>query len=160
MKTVLALVAVSILASGCASIVEGSSQQVSVKTIDKGNDVNDAFCELTNSKGTYFAKTPATVKIDKASAPINVKCTKEGYQVGTAIVESFTKAMVFGNIIFGGPIGAGVDMATGAAFIYPNLITVLMGQNIVLNKEDNAKAFAAEEAAKNGTTTTVPTTPK
>jgi phosphoketolase len=34
-----------------------------------------------------------------------------------------------GNILFGGPIGAGVDMASGAAYDYPNLITVMMGSN-------------------------------
>jgi phosphoketolase len=34
--------------------------------------------------------------------------------------------MAAGNIIFGGPIGAGVDAATGAAFDYPSLIKVLM----------------------------------
>jgi phosphoketolase len=42
-------------------------------------------------------------------------------------VNSSTKGMAFGNILFGGPIGAGVDMASGAAYDYPNLITVMMG---------------------------------
>ena len=42
-------------------------------------------------------------------------------------MNSSTKAMAFGNILFGGPIGAGVDMASGAAYDYPNLITVMMG---------------------------------
>jgi hypothetical protein len=143
------LIVLCLFLNGCASIVEGSSQQVSVKTIDKGVDLNEAFCEMVNSKGTYFVKTPGSVKIDKANAPLEVKCSKEGYQPGLASVESFTKAMAFGNILFGGPIGAGIDMATGAAYIYPNLITVLMGEKIVLDKEANAKQFAEEEAKKN-----------
>jgi hypothetical protein len=35
--------------------------------------------------------------------------------------------MAFGNILFGGFIGAGVDVATGAAYDYPNLLTVDLG---------------------------------
>jgi hypothetical protein len=34
--------------------------------------------------------------------------------------------MAFGNIIFGGIIGAGIDMGNGSAYDYPNLITVSM----------------------------------
>ena len=148
MKTILALVAVSILASGCATITEGGKQQIAVKTVNNGNDLNEAFCELSNTRGTYFVKTPNSITVEKSTNPLNVKCNKEGFQVGTAVVESFTKADVFGNILLGGPIGVGVDMMSGAAYIYPNLITVLMGQSITLNKEENAKAFAAEEEAK------------
>lgn len=32
--------------------------------------------------------------------------------------------MAFGNLLFGGVIGAGVDIGTGAAYDYPNLISV------------------------------------
>lgn len=42
---------------------------------------------------------------------------------------SKTKGMAFGNIVFGGVIGAGVDMADGAAYDYPNEI------NMNLNKK-------------------------
>lgn len=41
-------------------------------------------------------------------------------------VSSSLKAMTFGNIIFGGIIGAGVDAATGAACQYPGVIPVAM----------------------------------
>lgn len=34
--------------------------------------------------------------------------------------------MAAGNILFGGLIGVGIDVATGAAFDYPTLITVPM----------------------------------
>ena len=34
--------------------------------------------------------------------------------------------MAFGNILIGGVIGVGVDVATGAAYDYPDLITVQM----------------------------------
>ena len=38
------------------------------------------------------------------------------------------RAMAFGNIIFGGAIGAGIDMADGSAYDYPKNITLEMGK--------------------------------
>jgi hypothetical protein len=45
-----------------------------------------------------------------------VACTKEGYTPATTSVASSTKAMAYGNVLFGGLVGAGVDAATGAAY--------------------------------------------
>jgi hypothetical protein len=45
--------------------------------------------------------------------------------------------MAFGNILFGGLIGVGVDMSTGAAYDYPALITVPM-QAAATNTETTA----------------------
>jgi phosphoketolase len=52
-----------------------------------------------------------------------VSCSKEGFGTESIVVKSATKGMAAGNIIFGGVIGGGVDVATGAAYDYPNLIT-------------------------------------
>lgn len=132
----------SIYMSGCASIVEGSSQTMSVKTISNGNEVTDAFCEMENSKGTYFIKTPGTTKVQKANAPMTIKCKKDGIQPGIAIVESFTNAAAFGNLIFGAFVGTGIDMATGAAYVYPDLVTVLMGKSITMSSVENASKYS------------------
>ncbi|KFI09060.1 hypothetical protein JN27_00380 [Massilia sp. BSC265] len=36
--------------------------------------------------------------------------------------------MAFGNIIFGGVVWAGVDVASGAAYDYPNLFQIMISQ--------------------------------
>jgi hypothetical protein len=111
------------LSSGCASIVNGNHQPVSV---DTGN-VQNASCELNNSKGTYYVNnTPATVVVNRSFSAISVSCHKDGYHTTVKSVESSTKPMAFGNIIFGGVIGAGIDMADGAAYDYPANISVQM----------------------------------
>lgn len=108
---------------GCASIVNGTSEVVSVIT----PPVKDANCELTNSKGSFYvAHTPGTISVHRAYGDMHVKCTKQGYEDGLVVVKSTTKKMAFGNIIFGGVIGAGVDMANGAAYNYPEKIVVPM----------------------------------
>jgi hypothetical protein len=136
--------AVSVLLTGCASIVSGSSQVVSVETKFKGENLTGAICRLENGKGIFFVTTPGTVTIHKAYADLLVTCNKIDTPEGLARVKSSTKAIAFGNIIFGGVIGAGVDAGTGAAYDYPQLISVLMGEDIHIPALDIApKAIPA-----------------
>lgn len=109
--------------SGCASIVGGHNQPVSVVT----PGCEKAACELTNDKGKwYVSSTPGTVTVRRSYSDMQVNCTKSDHSPVSASVKSSTKGMAFGNIIFGGVIGAGVDMASGAAYDYPSEITVPM----------------------------------
>lgn len=119
----------SCMLSGCASIVNGNNQVVSVETRHKGEAVAGATCQMTNGKGTFYVTTPGTVTVNRAYEDMSVKCEKSNYQPGLSTVKSSTKPMAFGNIIFGGIIGAGVDIATGSAYDYPSLITVFMGES-------------------------------
>lgn len=121
---VLALIALS----GCASIVDGTKQTLSVKTTGDGSSLADAQCSLENDKGTWFVKTPGTVTVHRSYSALNVKCKHPGYDTALLTNKSVTKGMAFGNILFGGLIGAGVDMSDGAAYNYPNLITVPMNR--------------------------------
>ena len=108
--------------SGCASIVDGSHQVLSVIT----PNVQKASCTMTNNKGTFYVTTPGTVTVHRSYDPLHVDCTKTGYEDALITVKSSTKGMAFGNILAGGIIGAGVDMATGAAYDYPQQIVVPM----------------------------------
>lgn len=120
----LGLAMVALLAlQGCASIVSGSTQVVSVDT----PGCPGARCELSNDKGKYFVtSTPGTVTLGRSYNNLQVTCTREGASSDPVSVASTTKGMAFGNILIGGVIGAGVDMSTGAAYDYPQLITVPM----------------------------------
>lgn len=130
MRTSLFLATAAALSSltGCASIVNGTGQTLSVSTVSSsdGASVDRSTCSLQNGKGSWFVTTPGSVTVHRASGALNIRCTHKGYQPGIASAESATKAMAFGNILFGGIIGAGVDIADGAAYRYPNLITVPM----------------------------------
>lgn len=127
-KTAVIIMAVAL--TGCASIVNGNNQVVSVETRHKGQTIVGATCALVNPKGTFYVTTPGTVTIHRSYDDLNVKCEKDGMQPGMASVKSSTKAMAFGNIIFGGVIGAAVDAGSGAAYDYPTLISVIMGEAV------------------------------
>jgi len=110
--------------AGCASIVDGSNQSLAVKTVAGGLDLPSAQCTLTNNKGTWYLTTPGTVTVHRSYDALNVRCEHDGYVPNTSSVDSATKGMAFGNLLFGGLIGAGVDMSTGAAYDYPGPIVV------------------------------------
>ncbi len=107
----------------CASIVNGQNQSVSVNTpMAKG-----ATCALENNKGKWFvSNTPGSVTVQRSYHDLHITCDKNGYYHGEKSIASSTKGMAFGNILFGGVIGAGVDMADGAAYDYPADIQVDM----------------------------------
>lgn len=110
------------LLGGCASIVSGTNQPVTVDT----PGCLAASCKLTNDKGTWAVTTPGSVTVSRAYGPMTVMCTKDGVPPATATFNSTTKGMAFGNLVFGGLIGAGVDAASGAAYDYPNAMLVPM----------------------------------
>jgi hypothetical protein len=118
--------------SGCASIVNGTNQVVSVETLQQTGAVAGASCKLENDKGVYYVTTPGTVTVHRAYGDMNVKCEKAGVPDGLAVVKSATKGMMAGNILFGGFIGAGVDAASGAAYDYPTLFRIMMGETVTL----------------------------
>ena len=111
---------------GCASIVSGSNQSISVETRSTAGPVIGATCKLTNNKGTWFVTTPGSATVHRSYEDLGVRCDKDSHDPAVSLVKSSTKGMAFGNILFGGFIGAGVDMSTGAAYDYPPLITVVM----------------------------------
>lgn len=147
MFRIAALLAVSSLATGCASIVSGTNQSLSVETRNKGQKVVSANCKLENDKGAWYVTTPGSVTVNRSYKDLNVKCEKDGLTPGLMSVKSTTKGMAFGNILLGGVIGAGVDAATGAAYDYPNMFAVEMGETTVYAPPVEPQAPGAQAAA-------------
>jgi len=142
-----AIAAAAASLTGCASIVSGTSQVVSVETLHASGPVSGAVCKLENDKGVYYVTTPGTVTVHRAYGDMNVKCEKTGFDPGLASVKSSTKGMMAGNILFGGFVGAGVDAASGAAYDYPALFQVMMGQQSILPAAAPAGAPQAQAPA-------------
>lgn len=111
--------------TGCASIVSGTHQQVCVNT----GPVMGANCTLENNKGKWYVpQTPGSVVVNRSFNDLKVECRKPGYQSTMTTVGSNTKPIAFGNVLFGGVVGAGIDVADGAAYAYPDNIDVQMLQ--------------------------------
>jgi hypothetical protein len=122
-----ALAAAAILGaalSGCATIVDGSTQSVSVST----TPVQGAACTLTSSQGTWYVTTPGTVQVHKTKNDLTVTCSKDGFQPGSQVAVSKFGGATFGNIVLGGGVGAIVDASTGANYYYDSPLTIPLGE--------------------------------
>lgn len=114
--------------SGCASIVGSTLQPVTVKTFKDDVEVAAAQCTLTNDSGSWMVTTPGSVTIKKSTEDLVIVCKKEGSVSGTLTVSSKANGGVWGNILFGGVVGAVVDSANGAGFDYPQPLMVILTQ--------------------------------
>ncbi|MGH6888226.1 MAG: hypothetical protein ACREHF_03370 [Rhizomicrobium sp.] len=118
-----AVAALGVALSGCATIIEGTTQPVSVNT----TPVEGAQCTLTNSQGTWYLTTPGSTTVHKTKTDLDVTCTKPGFQPGHVVADAHFGATTAANVIAGGVIGMGVDAASGANYHYNTPITVPLG---------------------------------
>jgi hypothetical protein len=112
--------------SGCATIVEGTTQSVSVNTTPE----QGAACTLTNSQGTWYVTSPGSTTVHKTKTDMDVTCQKDGYQSGHVVAVSHFGGTTFANVIAGGVVGVGVDAASGANYSYDSPINVALGQKM------------------------------
>jgi uncharacterized protein YceK len=123
MKIVITVSAIALMLSGCATIIKGSSQEITVNT-----NPTAASCAL-NREGTKIGEvnpTPGMAKVDKTKNDITVICDKDGYQQATYMAHSDIEGATFGNIALGGLIGWGVDSATGSDNHYQSPINITL----------------------------------
>src|SRR5262249_1604155 len=114
LTAVAALAALGAALSGCATIIEGTTQSVSVSTTPE----EGAQCTLTNSEGTWYLTSPGSTVVHKTKNDMNISCTKAGYQPGQIVAIAHFGGATAGNIIAGGVIGVAVDAASGANYYY------------------------------------------
>lgn len=128
----------AILSSGCASITKDANQPVQIETYSKNNQiVNGAKCMAKNERGEWSAITTGVVNVHRSNQNLLVTCDKDGEETGRGTLISRANGGMFGNILFGGGIGAIVDHNTGKAYSYPDWIRVIMGDNLVFDRKLN-----------------------
>jgi hypothetical protein len=121
-KTLTAVAAASLLLSGCASVVRGSTESILITT----PPTTGASCILSNPRGNWTVVTPGVVEVKKSKQDVRVTCTKDGFQDGVASIESGFEGWTVGNLLIGGLIGLGIDAATGSINDYANAFQVPM----------------------------------
>ena len=140
--------------TGCASITGSKNQPLSVQAVYSSKSIEGADCTLTNDKGTWFAKTPGSVVVQKSGQDLVIKCDKDGIPSGTTTVASAANGGAWGNILFGGLIGFAIDASTGAAFDYPPSLAVQMGQVLKLEPSKQPADSTAQPTQMAASTTT------
>jgi len=107
--------------------------RVETKTAE-GNLVSDAECKLTNDYGSVSMKSGQTVQVRRSSKDLDVTCTHPQNPNATGRAISRVNSGMFGNIIFGGGIGAIIDHTKGTAYTYPSWIQLVFGKGLLFDR--------------------------
>ena len=136
------------LLQGCASITGSELQLLSLQAWDKdGAPVAGADCKLSNDKGTWYAKPPASPTVTRSAEDLTVNCEAAGQAPGSVRAISRANAGMAGNILFGGLVGVMIDHNRGTAYDYPSAIGVVFGASKVIDKNDDSGASPAAQSA-------------
>lgn len=145
MKRSISLVTLGVtgfLLSGCATVINGTSQTVTFDT-----DPTGAMVELATGLSCV---TPCKYSL-KRKDDNRVEISKEGYKTEVVYIQSRTGGAAFGNILAGGIIGGVVDGSNGASnHLYPDPVYVRLvpegsEELAVLMKEDGTVISTVQE---------------
>src|ERR1044071_3006684 len=102
----LLLINIGFYLSGCASMICGTRQEVSLSSMPSGATVviNDSS----------YGKTPMLMDMKRKIKHRQVKLMMDGYETFQIEMTRQFNGWVMGNLFFGGLIGMGVDALTGA----------------------------------------------
>lgn len=94
------------LSSGCATIMNGDMVHVPVTSTPPGAKATVAGREYT---------TPTTVDVLRGKGNFQLRVENDGYEPCLVNLEESVDAWLWGNLVFGGLIGLGLDFLTGDA---------------------------------------------
>jgi len=115
-QNLLGIVFIALFAQGCATIMQGSTQQINVSSLPPGATV------LVDG-GLRFT-TPAVLELSRKDAH-QIEISLDGYHPEVVDLRPVTSNMVAGNFIVGGLIGYAVDQSTGGAMrLVPEVVQV------------------------------------
>jgi hypothetical protein len=127
-RNALVLAASTVSLGACATIIEGTSQEILVSTNPAG-----ASCALEREGQPLatVAATPGTVLIKKSKYDITIKCTKDGFEQATYINNSgLASGSVAGNVAADLLLTAGlssiIDSASGADNKYESPVNITL----------------------------------
>lgn len=130
MKITKTLLLLPLLATGCATMVSGSTQNINVQAIDKESNqpIDGAVCTVKDKNGNTYAvpSNPGKIVVSKGKGVLTTHCVKKGYKQEEVGVGQNFDAWSVANVVFWP--GLIVDAATGAIQKYPDHITVLMSK--------------------------------
>lgn len=141
----------ALVLQGCASIVNDTTNPVRFETYSQGGtEVKDMECKVENDYGAQTVKTPGTLQVRRSSKDLQIVCSKTGDADAKGVATSRVNGGMFGNIIFGGGIGAIIDHNKGTAYSYPQWIRLVVGKVLGFdrnNDKDGAPNLGAEVPA-------------
>lgn len=118
-----AMLGLALSLAGCATLVHGTSQTVTITSEPTGAD-----CKLSRdgAKIGELASTPGQVLVDRSRVPVSVTCEKPGYKPATVVNDPAISPYYAGDLIWFPwlPLTVGVDAVTGGGEAYESAMHV------------------------------------
>ena len=119
----LVLLALAGTLSGCATLLDEDTQEISVSLQCKERMVR-AQCVAENSKGRWSFRAPGLVQVNNEFGDLNITCKVQYMPQFTVSVPSVPTWNLAGNILLGGLIGAAYDVHNNTGLKYPETVTI------------------------------------
>jgi hypothetical protein len=117
------VIGVSALMSGCASLVNEDTQDVSVRLMC-GSKTVMATCHLQNDKGRWTLSTPGTTRVVNDNSSLEISCRGQYVPAFTVSALPMPSVALLGNLLFGGVVGAAFDVYNNTGMKYPENIDI------------------------------------
>lgn len=129
------MIAILLACTGCASVVNDTTQPIKVETkTPEGELVTGAECKLSNDYGTMTVKSGDTTQVRRSSKDLDITCKDSKNPEAKARAISRANGGMWGNIVFGGGIGAIIDHNKGTAYTYPTWVQLVFGKTLVFDR--------------------------
>jgi len=137
MNKILPVLVVLAALSGCASVMNDTTQGMKLETkTEDGRLVFGADCKLTNDRGTITVKSGDTAAVRRSYSDLEIVCINpRNSDEAVARAVSRVNGAMFGNLILGGAIGAVVDHNRGTAYTYPTWVQLVFGRSLLFDRE-------------------------
>ena len=119
----LALLALVGVLSGCATLLDEDTQEISVSLQCKERMVR-AQCSAENSKGRWLFRAPGLVQVNSDYGDLNITCKVQYMPEFTVSVPALPTWNLAGNILLGGIIGAAYDLHNNTGLKYPETVNI------------------------------------
>lgn len=137
-----ALSTAMVMLSGCASIISGTKQEVSVNSVPSGANVK--------INGMNRGQTPIVLDLKRMKSH-TVRIEMDGYQPYDLALSKGVNGWVLGNVIFGGLIGLVIDAVDGAIYtIKPDTIQANLVKNADTGVAINGQEYSEDDLQKVG----------
>lgn len=133
------LIGIVSFASGCATIIDGTTQTVSFHSNPEGATVR--------VNGTTLGVTPLAFDLKKSKYN-QVTFSKDGYKTLELPLESHLDGWFWGNIVFGGLVGSTTDGVSGAVNEYSPGQYMVSLEPTIANNLDRETLKASDQKAR------------
>ncbi|MGD9212084.1 MAG: hypothetical protein PVI90_14985 [Desulfobacteraceae bacterium] len=122
LKRLALVIITAFMATGCASIVTGTTQKVKFDSDPQGAQITIGKVDKSKSdeviKDSYDAGvTPLTVELSRRGNTI-VKISKDGYKAETVDLQRTINPWIWGDVALTSPLSTSIDTSTGAVNEY------------------------------------------